>query len=568
MSSNSSTSPLIAVLLVTSSSRGENLIFSYPKRPHLLKRYSRIRYYATNSSTQDQLEKKGTSSRQARNGNGGEDYGNGDRKGKGKAKKDQDDSNSIDDTNDSQQRYQNNSSKKPRQRSFGVSDGEREGRDRERGGRDKRYHQELEERDRDNQEEDELSSDENELDGLTSSTESESSTDGDFNFDGRDRDRGVNEDSDDEFISMGNINKDRLRRPSFGLDSNDRRSRSKTREGILPSSNRIRSTSRSRTRKAPSTVGDNSEIGGGGNNGSGNRNRRRSSPSTLKSYTQFLGYPIEVLAALLAPRRELCQQKFELIVDDLAFLGHPVAVGKDGTWGEREEREEDDGYGEGGVNEEDDGEDGDEEIEDSEFQRPGKFERNSTFRGRTRETKSSPPNSSDHPDRSNLQPTQPDTHPHVHYDETSEFHLNPQSKPSKGSLDSERARGRADASLEGSQLREQSSNPSKRSKSKSKPKLERTPSSSSLTLFHLVLVLSRPSTNPIGSNSALGSGTTTSTSLNGPDSLSLSSWLQFWYDNVAFKMAAALYAEQCRCDYVRREAEGLIALRERCFEDG
>ncbi|GAA5989399.1 hypothetical protein JCM10908_001295 [Rhodotorula pacifica] len=41
----------------------------------------------------------------------------------------------------------------------------------------------------------------------------------------------------------------------------------------------------------------------------------------------FLGFPDPVLAALLSPSRELCDQPFELVVDHLAFVGHPVWLG-------------------------------------------------------------------------------------------------------------------------------------------------------------------------------------------------------------------------------------------------
>ena len=42
----------------------------------------------------------------------------------------------------------------------------------------------------------------------------------------------------------------------------------------------------------------------------------------------WLGFPISVLASLLIPAaHELCDRKFELVVDHLAFVGHPVALG-------------------------------------------------------------------------------------------------------------------------------------------------------------------------------------------------------------------------------------------------
>ena len=50
------------------------------------------------------------------------------------------------------------------------------------------------------------------------------------------------------------------------------------------------------------------------------------------NYHKLLGYSAEFLAGLLCPNRALCHQKFELIVDDLAFIGHPVCAEKGATW--------------------------------------------------------------------------------------------------------------------------------------------------------------------------------------------------------------------------------------------
>jgi nitrogen permease regulator 3-like protein len=49
-------------------------------------------------------------------------------------------------------------------------------------------------------------------------------------------------------------------------------------------------------------------------------------------YDDLFGYSSEFLAGLLCPQRSLCHQKFELVVDDLAFIGHPVCAEEDGTW--------------------------------------------------------------------------------------------------------------------------------------------------------------------------------------------------------------------------------------------
>ncbi|CDO74498.1 hypothetical protein BN946_scf184979.g53 [Trametes cinnabarina] len=54
--------------------------------------------------------------------------------------------------------------------------------------------------------------------------------------------------------------------------------------------------------------------------------------STEDEYTTLLGYSAEFLAQILCPQSSMCHQKFELIVDDLAFIGHPVCADEDGGW--------------------------------------------------------------------------------------------------------------------------------------------------------------------------------------------------------------------------------------------
>ncbi|WFD08222.1 Nitrogen permease regulator 3 [Malassezia vespertilionis] len=49
----------------------------------------------------------------------------------------------------------------------------------------------------------------------------------------------------------------------------------------------------------------------------------------IKSYTTYLGFDYAVLAAMLSPKPEQCHHKFELIVDDMVFLGAPVLLGHD-----------------------------------------------------------------------------------------------------------------------------------------------------------------------------------------------------------------------------------------------
>jgi hypothetical protein len=52
----------------------------------------------------------------------------------------------------------------------------------------------------------------------------------------------------------------------------------------------------------------------------------------LEEYDHLLGYSAEFLAHQLCPHRSMCHQKFELLVDNLAFIGHPVCSEEDGRW--------------------------------------------------------------------------------------------------------------------------------------------------------------------------------------------------------------------------------------------
>lgn len=170
-----------------------------------------------------------------------------------------------------------------------------------------------------------------------------------------------------------------------------------------------------------------------------------------RAYQQYLGYDCDILASLLAPKRELCHQKFELVIDDLAFVGHPVCVDKEGRWDP---------------------------------------EADSDRRGRNTARKA----------------------------EVSGYDIG--SPAEKAAMPQSSSSGR--------------------------PQSNSTP----MTLFHFVLVLDRPDPSP------------------DLPALDLTSWLQIFYDNIAFKMTAALFTEEVRCGYVSRECEKISQLRERCMDDG
>lgn len=55
-------------------------------------------------------------------------------------------------------------------------------------------------------------------------------------------------------------------------------------------------------------------------------------PSSIKQWEACLGYDTPFLAELLSPRPAMCHQKFELFVDELAFIGHPVHEKADESW--------------------------------------------------------------------------------------------------------------------------------------------------------------------------------------------------------------------------------------------
>lgn len=91
------------------------------------------------------------------------------------------------------------------------------------------------------------------------------------------------------------------------------RSSSRARSGASPegrfSSGRSRSTSRPPPRATQSSLlGDEQDH----------------AAKRFKDFHTYLGFDLEVLASILIPRESQCFQRFELAVDDLLFLGHPV----------------------------------------------------------------------------------------------------------------------------------------------------------------------------------------------------------------------------------------------------
>ena len=97
-----------------------------------------------------------------------------------------------------------------------------------------------------------------------------------------------------------------------------------------PGSSRARSQTRPRSAMSPDT------RGASGRSRSTSRapmpytiasqNHASSDPNNLHEYhfTSFAGFELGVLASVLIPRIQQCHQRFEMTIDDLTFLGHPV----------------------------------------------------------------------------------------------------------------------------------------------------------------------------------------------------------------------------------------------------
>ncbi|EIW66106.1 hypothetical protein TREMEDRAFT_35553 [Tremella mesenterica DSM 1558] len=59
-----------------------------------------------------------------------------------------------------------------------------------------------------------------------------------------------------------------------------------------------------------------------------------------EQWSSAMGYSLEFLGDLLAPPRSACHRKFEICIDEVVLIGHPVCPGKDGRWAYPEEEEE------------------------------------------------------------------------------------------------------------------------------------------------------------------------------------------------------------------------------------
>ena len=425
-SSSNSKSSLLAVLLVTSSSRGSHLAFRWPRKPRVLKRHSKVRYYAAEEEEEEEGERAAKGRSGGANGNG-----NGAGKERGRAGWQTPFSTVRDRA--AAVRGVDLPSKQGRGAvldSFGLENIDAGNLD------DEQHPSGFWSDDQGSvtspSESSVTSSSDEDVDGSTTGVEESQSYSG----------RRARLSSSVAFNTAGVVR---------------RQSRSTT--GSRPPLRRTLATDTSTAAndldRRESDAG-NSEVGGASshaNTHDGNDLGAAARERNLRAHKTYFGYDCDFLASLLSPKPELCHQKFEMVIDDLAFVGHPVYL-----------RGEGDGKGE----EEDSGD----EFERRGRQGPSRRDQNGTEKQSQQQ----------------------------------------ESQPQNG-------------------------------KTKASP-------SSKLDLFQFVLVLDRPDPSV-----ALLS-------------MDLTSYLQFFYDNVVFKMTAALYAEQKRANYIAEEADKLIALRDRCMDDG
>ncbi|KAI3604810.1 protein rmd11 [Moniliophthora roreri] len=79
-------------------------------------------------------------------------------------------------------------------------------------------------------------------------------------------------------------------------------------------------------------------VSSGTNKPSSSINDSTDPSSSRKEYEEVFGYSSEFLAGILCPHASMCHQKFELVVDDLAFIGHPVCAEAGGIWHFKQEK--------------------------------------------------------------------------------------------------------------------------------------------------------------------------------------------------------------------------------------
>ncbi|CAO1632817.1 unnamed protein product [Parajaminaea phylloscopi] len=263
-------SPLVAVLLVTStSSRGPQLVFRYPRRPRLQRRFSNIRYYAASAAEvrdEDTQVDRALWEEQEEESDSEQDL-------------------PLSDECDSEE-YSTGDEAEDEDESSLATESDEAG----------------------------------DPDSEDTDQESNANTAGSIR-----RRRGSNYASERVGRLTRADNSSRLKGLTGSADL-QRAARSPSRARILSSSLRDPTQELSPDREKQRRHGhvDHAHHRGGdkGQSQKDDTNTRRA--RNARAFSHYLGYPVDFLAEMLAPKRELCNGKFELVIDGLAFIGHPV----------------------------------------------------------------------------------------------------------------------------------------------------------------------------------------------------------------------------------------------------
>jgi len=237
-------------------------------------------------------------------------------------------------------------------------------------------------------------------------------------------------------------------------------------------------------------------------------------PSSHAIYDDIIGYDAAFLADLLSPTQTMCHQKFELVVDELAFIGHPVHAKIDGSWdfAELSGQPNPSSPSVSGGNVSFNAEHDSSVVRGRVHDRPNAVAPRS-YSQQPRQIFQIAADDGEEGDTEEIVPTRP-RRPSLGHSKTAPRSVGPKS-----------AYG-------------QSASPTYRRIPSSRP------FPAQLKSFHLVLVLDRPDPSSIASTD-------------------LDRYIDAYYTQFAFKLTAAMLYEQGRSNFIAQESHSLLALRDK-----
>jgi hypothetical protein len=248
----------------------------------------------------------------------------------------------------------------------------------------------------------------------------------------------------------------------------------------------------------------------------GRRSGGKGSAFVEEQYNYSLGYNLDFLGDLLCPPRAACNRKFEVSVDELVFIGHPVCTSPDGKWAypsNDSDEDEDDARGAARGR----------RMNDKEKERQPSIGAAGAARAQElRPVREESP----HTRFERLQDNTPSLTP---------LHVTPTPSVSSGA-ESGVPLGAGSGSGSGSV-----SGTTRNGKKEEDAGM--------LTMFHLVLIVDKPDPRPEGE-------------------ADLAEVFSHLYREIAFKWTAAAFALQVRDDWVGKEVRKLTQIREKAITEG